>query len=156
MTKRKKQVWGVGDLFTISLLDGSFCIGRVVGFEPDALNSAICAFYAHRVNEIPEVEPILYENELISLLFVNRDLLDSGDWKVFSMASTEFPINKYIKLDELRRDGFINVTSRGSGIIVSLMNAYYSLVPWNSFHDPNYLDSLLISIDKKPNKVVLK
>lgn len=36
------------------------------------------------------------------------------------------------------------------------MNAYYSLVPWNSFHDPNYLDSLLISIDKKPNKVVLK
>ncbi|MBC2012904.1 hypothetical protein IBB80_05695 [Listeria marthii] len=149
-------MWGVGDLFAISLLDDSFCIGRVVGFEPDALNSAICAFYAHRVNEIPEVEPILYENELISLLFVNRDLLDSGDWKVFSMASTEFPINKYIKLDELRRDGFINVTSRGSGIVVSLMNAYYSLVPWNSFHDPNYLDSLLISIDKKTNKVVLK
>ncbi|MBC1807093.1 hypothetical protein HCJ40_08620 [Listeria sp. FSL L7-0993] len=55
MTKRKKQVWGVGDLFAISLLDGSFCIGRVVGFEPDALNSAICAFYAHRVNGIPEV-----------------------------------------------------------------------------------------------------
>ncbi|EAC6409610.1 hypothetical protein EMI97_07410 [Listeria monocytogenes] len=83
MTKRKKQVWGVGDLFSISLLDGSFCIGRVLGFEPDALNSAVCAFYAHRVNEIPEVEPILYENELISLLFVTRDLLDSGDWKVF-------------------------------------------------------------------------
>ncbi|MBC2040585.1 hypothetical protein [Listeria marthii] len=72
MTKRKKQVWGVGDLFAISLL------------------------------------------------FVNRDLLDSGDWKFFSMASTEFPINKYIKLDELRRDGFINVTSRGSGIVVSI------------------------------------
>ena len=78
--RRRKQTWDIGDLFTISLADGTYCIGRVVGFEPEALNSAICAFYAHRVDSIPNMELNLSEDELISVLFVTRDLLDSGDW----------------------------------------------------------------------------
>ncbi|WET42274.1 Imm26 family immunity protein [Citrobacter enshiensis] len=154
--RRRKQSWDVGDMFTVPLSDGTYCIGKVVGFEPKALNSAICAFYAHRMDEIPSSEPVLNDNDLISILFVTRDLLDSGDWKVFSQYSDAFPIDKYLNLTDLQSNGFIGVKSIGSGLIIKLMNAYYSLTPWNAFYDPNYLDSLLISPDKKPKNVLLK
>ncbi|TBM16186.1 hypothetical protein EYY86_07790 [Hafnia paralvei] len=154
--RRRKQTWDIGDLFTISLADGTYCIGRVVGFEPEALNSAICAFYAHRVDSIPNMELNLSEDELISVLFVTRDLLDSGDWQVFSHCSDEFQLNKYIDLYSLRNEEFIGVSSIGSGIIIKLMKAYYKLGIWDNFYDPNYLDSLLISPDKKPKDVILK
>lgn len=154
--RRRKQTWNIGDLFTIPLADGTYSIGRVVGYEPEALNSAVCAFYAHRVDVFPNMELNLSEDELISVLFVTRDLLDSGDWQVFSHCTSEFPLNKYIDLYTLRNEGFIGVCSIGSGIIIGLMNAYYKLDIWNKYYDPNYLDSLLISPDKKPKDVILK
>lgn len=156
--RRRKQTWDIGDLFTIPLSDGTFCIGKVVGFEPKALNSAVCAFYAHRVNNIPNsnVELELNDEELISVLFATRDLLDSGDWRVFSHCTDKFFLDKYINLSALRNNGFIGVKSIGSGLIIDLMNAYYILAPWNDYFDPNYLDSLLISPDKKPRNVMLK
>lgn len=98
----------------------------------------------------------LSEDELISVLFVTRDLLDSGDWQVFSHCSDEFQLNKYIDLYSLRNEEFIGVSSIGSGIIIKLMKAYYKLGIWDNFYDPNYLDSLLISPDKKPKDVILK
>ncbi|AFI92512.1 hypothetical protein F6Q07_10300 [Pectobacterium parmentieri] len=155
MAARKKK-WNIGDLFTVPLQDHSFSIGRVVGFEPKALNSAICAFYAHHVDAVPDNEIILSDNELISVLFVTRDLLDSGDWKVFSASSNVFHLDKYIDLSSLRSNGFIGVKSIGSGLIIELMNAYYKLSPWNDYFNPNYLDSLILSPDKKPKDVILK
>lgn len=154
--KRHKQTWDIDDLFTSPLADGTYCIGRVVGFEPDALNSAVCAFYAHRVDSIPNMELNLNEGELISVLFVTRDLLDSGDWQVFTHCTDEFQLNKYIDLYSLRNNGFIGVKSIDSGIIIDLMNAYYILTPWNIYYDPNYFESLLLSPDKKPRNVMLK
>ncbi|OFS08307.1 Imm26 family immunity protein [Hafnia sp. HMSC23F03] len=154
--RRRKQTWNIGDLFTIPLADGTYSIGRVVGYEPEALNSAVCAFYAHRVDVFPNMELNLSEDELISILFVTRDLLDSGDWQVFSHCTDEFPLIKYIDLYSLRHKEFIGVSSIGSGIIIKLMKAYYKLGIWDNFYDPNYLDSLLISADKKPKDVILK
>ncbi|WP_330986332.1 MULTISPECIES: Imm26 family immunity protein [Enterobacterales] len=154
--RRRKQSWGVGDMFTVPLSDGTYCIGKVVGFEPEALNSTICAFYAHHVVKKPDSEINLTDNELISVLFVTRDLLDSGDWEVFTKCCNEFPLGNYINLRELRDKKYIGVRSIGSGNIIELFNAYYSLAPWNAFYDPNYLDSLLVSPDKKPKNVLLK
>ncbi|EOF4387085.1 Imm26 family immunity protein [Salmonella enterica subsp. enterica] len=154
--RKKKQLWEVGDLFTVPLADGTFCIGKVIDYEPKALNSVICAFYSHRVNKIPDTELKLNDNELISVKFVTRDLLDSGDWKVFSKYSDIFDVEKYLNVKELKGNGFIGAKIIGSGLIIELMNAYYMLSPWNDFFDPNYLDSLLISPDKKPKNVMLK
>lgn len=154
--RKKKQKWNIGDLFTVPLKDHSFSIGRVVGFESEALNSAICAFYAYRVDAVPDNEIILSDDELISVLFVTRDLLDSGDWKIFSSSPNFFDLDKYIHLNYLRENGFIGVKSIGSGLVIELMEAYYKLSPWNDYFDPNYLDSLLLSPDKKPKDIILK
>lgn len=154
--RRKKHVWTVGDLFTIPLADGSFCIGRVIEFEPKALNSVICAFYTHRVDKIPNEEPVLSNDELISVLFVTRDLLDSGAWKVFSSSSEDFSLSKYFDISSLRNVGFVGVKIIGSGLIIELLNAYYMLSLWNDYANPDYLDSLLLSPDKKPKNVLLK
>jgi hypothetical protein len=151
MAKKEKQIWGICDLFTIPLSDGTFCIGEVVGIEPKALNSAICAFYAYRVNLIEPQDIVeLTDNELISVLFVTNDLLNFGKWKVFGKSTKIFPLEKYIDINTLRKKGFIGTKIIGSGNIMKLMNAYYGLREWNSFHNPNYLDTLLVSPNKKP------
>ncbi|EOF4387086.1 Imm26 family immunity protein [Salmonella enterica subsp. enterica] len=154
--RRKKQKWDIGDLFTILLSDGSFCVGEVVGYEPKALNSAICAIYDYHISDVPDKAPILSEDELVSVQFVTRDSLDYGMWKIFAHASDEFPLGKYIDLEDRRNKGFIGTSSYGSGSITQLMNAYYKLLPWDHFFDPQYFDKILVSPDKKPRDVIYK
>lgn len=36
------------------------------------------------------------------------------------------------------------------------MNAYFALEPWDDWKDPHYLDSLLVSPDNGPERLVLK
>ena len=36
------------------------------------------------------------------------------------------------------------------------IKAYFSLAPWDDWHDPEYLDKLLISPDKKPENLIYK
>lgn len=36
------------------------------------------------------------------------------------------------------------------------IKAYFSLAPWDDWHDPEYLDKLLISPDKKPENLIIK
>jgi hypothetical protein len=156
MTRKKKQAWGIGDIFCIPLADGTYSIGQVVGKEPEALNSAIGAFFSRRFDNCPaKLDSELSEDELLAVLFVTRDLLDSGVWKVFSHAEA-FPIQKYVSVSSLKAAGFVGVEIIGSGNVKLLMDAYYSLCPWNGFYEPDYLDQLLVSADKKPSSVLLK
>lgn len=156
MARKKKQIWDIGDFFTVPLADGSFSLGQVVGREPDAMNSAICAFFARSYDVFPEgVDDLPIASELVSMLFVTRDLLDSGDWKVFAKGET-FDAAPYIDITTLRECGFVGIRIIGSGIVIKLMGAFYGLLPWNGFYEPDYLDRLLVSPDKKPLKVVLK
>lgn len=156
MAKKKKQVWGIGDYFTVPLADGTFSIGQVVGQEPEALNSVTCAFFARRLDSATvRLVDHLVERDLISVLFVTRDLLDSGDWQIIFSADP-FPTATYFDVAALRAKGFVGVKVIGSGIVIKLMDAYYGLYPWNGFNEPDYLDRLLVSADRKPSHVVLK
>ncbi|MGG8166425.1 hypothetical protein PGO42_06635 [Klebsiella aerogenes] len=108
------------------------------------------------MDKIPNEEPVLSNDELISVLFVTRDLLDSGAWKVFSSSSKDFSLSKYFDISSLRNVGFVGVKIIGSGLIIELLNACYMLSLWNDYANPDYLDSLLLSPDKKPKNVLLK
>lgn len=81
-----------------------FCIGEVVGFEPDALNGTICAFCTHRVSEVSNNEIILSDDELLPVLFVTRYLLDSVAWKVFTKTPSQFPVDDYFDLNKIRNN----------------------------------------------------
>lgn len=138
----RKQKWGKGDAFLIPLDDGSNARGQVVEPAPDALNSVVCAFWSQRI-PFSEDSPLpLPKCEVIAVLFVTRDLLDSGRWKVVSHNSGSFtaPLES---LEEAKRNRFVGVTIYGSSIIEILLNALLGLRPWGEFHDPQYLDKLL-------------
>jgi len=152
---KKKREWGPGDIFVVPLEDGSYGLGQVISYEEAAMGSAVCAFFSDRRRDIPSHIESPSEEVLIAVLFVTRDLLDSNRWRVISNGPL-LPWGKYLDLKELRRRGFIGVTIVGSFNVTTLMNAYHKLVPWNDFYDPNYLDGLLVSSDRKPANVLLK
>ncbi len=156
MARKKKQTFGAGDYFTIPLADGSFSIGQVVGKEAEALNSVVCAIFSRQYRSLPAtIDQAPADGDLIAVLFVTPDLLESGDWRVVS-RSEPFDVAPYVNIDALRRKGFVGVRVIGSGIVITLMDAYFGLYPWNGFAKPDYLDKLLVSDDRKPKHVRLK
>lgn len=156
MARKKKQLWKVGDYFTIPLADGSFSIGQVVGQEKEALNSVICAFFTRHYPDAPhQLDQALVDQELVAVLFVTRDSLDSGDWKVIFSGDT-FPISHYMDIAYLKASGFVGVRVIGSQIILDFMNAYYGFYSWDGYYEPDYFDKLLVSLDRKPSKLLFK
>ena len=58
--------------------------------------------------------------------------------------------------EPLRASGFIGATITGSGIVDDFVNAFHGLAPWDDWHDPRYLDTLLLDPSKKPRGLVYK
>jgi hypothetical protein len=58
--------------------------------------------------------------------------------------------------EALREKNFVGASVRGSGIVNKFLNAFYSLHAWDDWHDPNYLDKLLISPTMKPSSLIYK
>jgi hypothetical protein len=154
--KRQKQTWGAGDYFMVPLNDGTFGLGQVVSLEPGALNSLVATFYDARFSS-QDIDPSILHKEstLLAALFVTRDLLDSGRWKVFGNAAPP-DVQKYLNIQALRKSGYIDARIIGSGIVQQFLNACHCLEPWNQFHKPDYLDHLLISPDRKPANLLMK
>ena len=152
----RKQKWKNGDVFLVPLLDGTYAVGQVIGKTKEALNSAVCAFFDIRLTEgAAENIEELTDDLLVALKFSSVGLLDAGEWEVVDNR-TPLDTRKYIDLDQLAKNGYINVRIVGSAILSELMNAYYALSPWDAFYDPQYLDKLLISPGKKLKNIILQ
>ena len=154
---RSKKPWKVGDLFQIPIAENLYTLGQVIGLESEMPNCPICAFSSKKaISSKSNADCNLAESNIIAVLFVTRDLLDSGTWQI--CRHTESAVNpaKYFDLERLRRDAFVGLKVIGSGNVTLLMQAYFGLYPWNKFHQENYLDSLLVSPSKKPSNVVLE
>lgn len=156
MTMAKNQKWQNGDVFLIPLLDGTYAVGQVIRKTKEAMDSAVCAFFDMRLDDADPLEVgKLTEESLVALKFCSVGLLDAGEWKVVD-SRAPFDTSRYVDLDQLAENMYIGVRVVGSAILRELMNAYYALSPWNAFHDPEYLDKLLISPEKKPKNVVIR
>lgn len=158
VASKRKQEWNVGDYFTIQLSDKSYSIGQVVARDPLTLkNAPICAFFKYQLKSAPpKMELIPNDTELIAILFVSRDHLDSGNWRVFAKGNPLSPEMYFPDIENRREKGFVGTKIIGSGIVMKLMDAYFGLFPWDGFFEPDYLDKLLVSPDRKPEKVMLK
>ena len=156
MASRKVE-WSVGDLFLVRTADGQHVLGQIVGCEPSVLNSVSVAFFDQRFPS-PEVASAGAEpdpSKAFSIVFSTRDLLDSGVWGVIGRREVGIP-RSLLPFESLRANGFVGAKVIGSGNLITLLNAYYGLAPWDSFHDPEYLDRLLVNPAAKPKHVVLK
>jgi len=148
MSRRKKQCWSVGDIFSIQGRNGNWSIGQIL--DRMLPNVVTCAFYAlwYSGNTHPEkIE--LVPDHLISCVSVSCEQLDYGKWKVIghqqpAVGRDDWPNEK------LRDSGWVGAKIYDAGIIEEFLDAFYGLVPWDDWHDPNYLDQLLVSPEKKP------
>ena len=157
MQPMRKQDWKLGDVFLVETKDGLKVIGQIVGQEKEVLNSASCAFFNIRVKDANDVANLkeLPNSRVFSIQFVTRDLLDDGVWRIVKQLPISVD-NSQLPFETLRSAGFVGAKVIGSGIINEFLNAYYGLVPWDDWKDPAYLDRLLLSVDKKPTKLILK
>lgn len=152
---KKRQVWGIGDVFLVRLADGTNAVAQIV--EADVLNCASCAFFDLRISNEHEIVNLvsLPTERIFSILFVTKDELDQGTWSVVKKVSIAIP-QASLPYEYLRSKGFVGAKIIGSGIIDRFLNAYYGLEAWDDWHDPNYLDKLLISPTKRPRHLLLK
>ncbi len=153
---RKKQAWGTGDVFVVETSDGRYAVGQIVGREAGALNSASVAFFDQRCDR-PEDAPDLplALDRVISVVFSTRDLLDSWTWRVVGNQPVTVP-KRLLPHEATRASGWTGAKVIGSGILRQFLDAYFGLAPWDDWHDPTYLDRLLLSPDKKPKDLILK
>lgn len=154
---RRRQKWNAGDLFLIGLKDGTCIVGQVIARERQALNSVGIALFNMRINRDTEIDDVaaLTSDRLVAVLLATHDLLGNGTWRVIGNRPVRVPV-KMIPYERFRSKDWIGADITGSGIINEFVNAYFGLVPWDDWHDPNYLDGLLLSLDKKSSDVMLK
>lgn len=152
--KQHKQKWSIGDVFLIENADGQYSAGQIVGREADVLNSVTVALFRKRFSRPEDAQTAeLSEDDAVSVVFTTRDLLDSGHWIV--VGNHPIAISPRLRpYEELRATGFVGAKVYGSGILVKFANAFFGLTPWDGFHDPRYLDRLLLSADLKPKLAV--
>ncbi len=142
MSGRKKQRWSIGDIFSIQQKDGNWSIGQML--DQMLPNVVTCAFYDLRYSGAPPERIKLMPCQLISCVSVSCEQLDYGRWKV--IAHQQPAVGRDSWPNEKFRDcGWIGAKIYDAGIIEEFLDAFYRLVPWDDWHDPNYLDRLLVS-----------
>ncbi|HWB74068.1 MAG TPA: hypothetical protein VG755_03915 [Nannocystaceae bacterium] len=120
------------------------------------MNSVTITLFCPRLTDPKVAESTkLSEAHAIAVVFATRDLLDAGVWKV--VAKQKVVVSPTLmSYENLRAAGFFGAKVYGSGIITKFMNAFFCLAPWHDFHDPRYLERLLISPERKPGNLMLE
>lgn len=155
---KKKQRWGVGDVFEVPTADGGRVIGQIVGQEPSVLNSASVAFFEGALEATADVTTlagIVQTSRAFSVMFVTRDRLDQGDWRVLGTLPVSLP-RSMLPFETLRGSQFVGARIIGSGIVEQFLNAYRGIGPWDAMKDPEYFDKLLVDAGGKPKNLVFK
>lgn len=155
MTKRKKtQPWQPGDVFTVQQRDGVCTVGQIL--DHMMKNVVSCAFYDIRVPCADDAGPFdLNDDRLIAALSVSREQLDFGVWRV--LGHQVVALDKSVWPNEVCRDQlWVGAVVYDASIAEELLDAYNGLVPWDDWHDPEYLDKLLAEPDRKPKHVIYK
>ena len=148
------QGWQVGDVFIVQQRDGICTIGQIL--DHMMTNVLSCAFYDIRV-PCADVSGtfVLDEGRLIAALSVTREQLDCGKWRV--VGHQPISLNRGVWPNERCREQlWVGAVVYDAAIAEDLLDAYNGLIPWDDWHDPEYLDKLLAAPDRKPKHVVYK
>jgi hypothetical protein len=153
---RRKQKWVIGDVFAIGTRDGRFGVGQIIGCEAEVLDSVTIALFKEQVEDPASASRAeLSIGQAFSLLFCTRESLDSGRWRV--VCNRPVLIDRSLfPYESTRAQRWVGAHVTGSGIVNEFVDAYFGLVPWDDWHDPQYLDKLLLPSVPRPERAVLK
>lgn len=153
-TRRKKQVWRVGDIVAVRLSDGSRRLGQVVAHQPKQfLSSVVCGFTLVEAPVEGEPCPGAERSAFIAVKHVTPELLDSGEWSV--IGHTDVPDFATL-VDARTLTGAVGIGTQisGSGLAVRFLEACMGLRPWDEMHDPAYYDAWLLLPSMKPERLI--
>ncbi len=153
-TRRKKQVWKVGDIVAVPLSDGSRRLGQVVAHQPKQfLGSVVCGFTLVEAPVEGEPCPVAERSAFIAVKHVTPELLDGGVWPVISHADVP---DIAMLVDARTLTGAVGIGTQitGSGLAVRFLEACMGLRPWDEMHDPAYYDAWLLLPSMKPKGVI--
>jgi hypothetical protein len=139
-----------GDMFAVRLPDGSAGFGQVLSRESGVMNSVGCAFFPERSAQL--ALPAL--SAPIAVLLVTRDALNKRIWPVLGRWEVTVPTASR-PYEAFRSAGMVGARIIGSRIIEKFLAAYHGLAPWDDWHDPAYLDTLLLPGVARPRQLVL-
>lgn len=155
---KKKHKWQVGDYFGIPIQNENFAIGQILG-RYDWIGVA-CIISNVQTDTKPDFNNIeINQNNIVSAVFITEESLDRGLWPIFFQGKVNRKVlEKYFpNIAKVERGDIVGITTEGSAIIDEFVKAYFGLIPWNDWHDPEFLDKeILISPDKKPDNVIYK
>ncbi len=152
---RRRAKWSEGSVFLVPQSDGLCSVGQVLKLTPEALNSAVCAFYDIRLQPGAGVSADeLSADKLISIQFTTPDLLNSGVWALVAQCAPKH-LERMTRLPALEKAHLVGATVRGSGNMMEFLDAFYGLRAWDDYADSAYLDKLLLTQDKKPSRLIL-
>ncbi len=153
MVNRKKTKWNNGAVFAIPLKDGSFGIGQIVSLMMP--NVVYCTFFDIHINTVPNDVPEINKEDAISCIAVSREQLDYAIWPIIGYVDILCKKGEF-QNENYAANGYIGAKTYDAAIAEDFLSSYYSLLPWDDWYDPNYLDALLLSKKKKPKTLKYK
>lgn len=152
MPRRTRISWHPKALFRIPLPDGNGRLGQVIGLMTP--NVAYCAFSSREASAGTEALP-LQRSEIIAALAVTREQLDYGVWQIVGHAPPVLSIAEFAN-EKFATMGYVGARIYDGALAEDLLAAYAGLTEWDDWHDPNYLDGLLLPPCTRPAGALLR
>ncbi len=151
--RRKKINWQTGDVFVVPLSNGKVNVGHALGQSMP--NSVRIALYKEVFNndEVPSVDQLCKEDNLISLIEVTSEQLTYGVWKIIGNKPVQIPLERQPN-EQFRSARWVGASFSDAALAEDFLNAFYALGPWDNWYDPNYLDKYLVDPSKKPDNLI--
>ena len=147
-------MWKQNDVFVIPLKNKYYAVGHVL--DQRMVNTVRVALYSEVITDFDfDLASITDIKNLISLIEVTREQLDYGVWKIIGNKHTSIPTEKYAN-EHFRKNKWINSITHDAALAEDFINSFHGLLPWNDWHNPNYLDDYLIEPSKKPTNLMYK
>jgi hypothetical protein len=150
---RKKAKWNDGSVFAIKLDNNKYVIGQVLDLR--SVNCVRCAVFDEVFDSLEDIvlPHTCKITDVISLVEVTREQLDYGVWIVIGNRKVEIPLKQFPN-EQYRSSNWIGAKTFDAALLEDFVNAYYVLIPWDDWHDPNYLNRFLIDASKKPVNLI--
>lgn len=153
---KRLQSWKAGDIFAVPVSVDEMGLGQVISEEQPCMDSVLCAFFLDSFQTQSDVDSYVpSSNRLMSVQLTTRDLLDLGKWRVCKTC-TPLDVTNLFPIVALRKNEYVGARIRGSKQMSELVSAYHRKSVWDDFHDPKYLDGLLLPGVQRPKGVILK
>ncbi|HTA81480.1 MAG TPA: Imm26 family immunity protein [Bacteroidia bacterium] len=154
MRRNKKIQWAFGDIFIVPLINNKYCVGQALDLMMP--NVVRCAFFNEIVDDVNKINlsNLTYPDDLISLIAVSREQLDYGAWKIIGNKRITIP-EKAFPNQQYKSARWVGAKIYDAALAEDFLNAFFALIPWDDWHNPNYLDSFLVDMSKKPNNLIL-